>query len=300
MTAAALHAPSRAQSTPASPIPARAGVGLRHAHMSAFAEGTAPPVPWLEIHSENFLADGGPRLALLDAIAAQTPISCHGVGLSLGSAEGLDAAHLARLGRLFERVRPGLISEHLSWSVTGGDYLNDLLPLPYTAETLDVICRNVDRAQNAFGRKLLIENPSSYLSFAASTMSEAEFLTRLTQRTGCGLLLDVNNVYVSAVNGGGNAYDYLAEIPAEAVGEIHLAGHRAQGAGDARVLVDTHSTFVCDEVWDLYRAVIARLGVRPTLIEWDLDLPPLETLLAEARTAQTILDTAQKASGHVA
>ncbi|MBY0508974.1 MAG: DUF692 domain-containing protein, partial [Rhodospirillaceae bacterium] len=219
--------------------------------MPAFAAeeaGAALTTPWLEIHSENFLCDGGPRLAMLDAIAARYPISCHGVGLSLGSAAGLDRAHLARLQKLFARVQPGLISEHLSWSVSGGVYLNDLLPLPYTDEALAVVARNVAHAQDAFGRQVLVENPSAYVSFPGATMSEPEFLARLVQKTGCGLLLDINNVYVSAENNALDAGQYLDAIAAEAVGEIHLAGHSAHEG----LLIDTHSTQVCDPVWDLY------------------------------------------------
>jgi uncharacterized protein len=277
-------------------LPAVAGIGLRTPHMAALAaeDKNAPlTTPWVEVHSENFLCAGGPRLAMLDAIAARYPLSCHGVGLSLGSAEGLDPAHLARLRKLFDRVKPVALSEHLSWSVSGGIYLNDLLPLPYTDETLAVVCRNVAAAQEAFGRQILVENPSVYISFPGSTMSEAAFLARLTERTGCGLLLDVNNVYVSAENNALDATDYLASVPAAAVGEIHLAGHSISDDGEGRLLIDTHSTRVCDEVWRLYAGVIARIGPRPTLIEWDLDIPTLDVLLSEAATAQSILDATE-------
>jgi uncharacterized protein (UPF0276 family) len=273
-------------------IPAAAGIGLRMQHMAALAseDANAPlTTPWLEVHSENFLCPGGPRLAMLDAIAARYPLSCHGVGLSLGSAEGLEPAHLARLKKLFERVKPALISEHLSWSITGGVYLNDLLPLPYTEEVLETVYRNVDTAQNTFGRKILVENPSLYLGFSGSTMSETEFLERLVARTGCGLLLDVNNVYVNAANTARNAQDYLDAIPADAVGEVHLAGHSINAESGMRLLIDTHSTRVCDDVWALYRRVIALMGAKPTLIEWDLDIPALPVLLQEAATAQRIL-----------
>lgn len=273
-------------------IPNAAGIGLRHPHDLALArEPTAAPLatPWVEVHSENFLCDGGPRLALLAAVRERYPVSCHGVGLSLGSAEGLDPAHLKRLRHLFEWVKPGLVSEHLSWSVTGGVYLNDLLPLPYTEECAGVLARNIAHAQDALGRQILVENPSRYLSFRESPMPEAAFLARLVNDTGCGLLLDLNNVYVSCVNTGGSADDYLGEIPAEAVGEIHLAGHTVDGAGDARVLIDTHSTHVCDDVWALYRAAITRIGARPTLIEWDRDLPEIGVLLDEAARAAKIM-----------
>ena len=259
----------------------------------ATAPGTEPPVAaWFEIHSENFLSAGGPRLAMLDMIAGRSPISCHGVGLSLGSHGGLDGAHLKRLAALFDRVRPALISEHLSWSVIDGVYLNDLLPLPTTVEVFEIVAANIDRAQQAFGRQILVENPSTYATFTASTMPEWEFLAGLSARTGCGLLLDVNNVYVSARNTGTDPRVYLNNVPAAAVGEIHLAGHTLEGAGELEVLVDTHSRVVADAVWELYRETIARLGPRPTLIEWDLDLPPLATLIDEARKAQAILDAA--------
>jgi uncharacterized protein (UPF0276 family) len=276
-------------------IPAAAGVGLRTPHLAAFAvEPThaALAAPWLEVHSENFLCDGGPRLAMLDAVAARYPLSCHGVGLSLGSAEGIDAAHLARLKRLFERVRPALVSEHLSWSVTEGVYLNDLLPLPYTEAALEIVCRNVATAQDFFGRRILVENPSGYLRFTDSAMEEAAFLSRLAERTGCGLLLDINNVYVSAANNNFDAARYLSEIPGAAVGEIHLAGHSVVNEGETSLLIDTHSTQVCDAVWELYAAAIARFGAKPTLIEWDLDIPPLPVLLQEVKTAQGLLDAA--------
>ena len=282
-------------------IPVAAGIGLRTPHMAAFTGDTpgAPNAPWIEIHSENFLCDGGPRLAMLDAVAARYPVSCHGVGLSLGSADGLDQAHLVRLRRLFDRVKPGLVSEHLSWSVTTGIYLNDLLPLPYTEAALATVSRNINAAQDAFGRRILLENPSGYLRFAGPTMSEPEFLNRLVERTGCGLLLDVNNVYVSAVNNGFDASAYLKAVPSDAVGEIHLAGHTEIGAGETRVLVDTHGAKISDPVWDLYAAVIHRIGPRPTLIEWDRDLPEFAVLLREAAAAQTILDGAARGIAHV-
>jgi len=278
-------------------IPAAAGIGLRTQHLASLAGmDAAGAASWLEIHSETFLCDGGPRLAMLDAVAARYPISCHGVGLSLGSAEGLDKAHLARLKRLFDRVHPGLVSEHLAWSVTDGVYLNDLLPLPTTEATLALVSRNVAEAQDAFGRRILVENPSTYVSFAGAAMSEPEFLARLVERTGCGLLLDINNVYVSAANHGFDAESYLRAIPGAAVGEIHLAGHTASGG----LLIDTHSGRVADPVWDLYAATIARIGPRPTLVEWDASVPDLAVLLREAAQAQGILNRARKDVPHVA
>jgi uncharacterized protein (UPF0276 family) len=276
-------------------IPAAAGIGLRHTHMAAFAqEADAAPraVPWLEIHNENFLNAGGPRQAMLRAIAARYPIGCHGVGLSLGSAEGLDTDHLKRLAALFAWVKPGLVSEHLAWSVTDGVYLNDLLPLPYTAASLEIVARNVDQAQAAFGRQILVENPSAYLSFAATEMTEPDFLNALVKRTGCGLLLDLNNIYVTCANTGGDALTYIDAIDGAAVGEMHLAGHSRRGAGEDLVLVDTHSTLVCAHVWDLYTHALRRIGARPTLMEWDLDVPALSVLLEEAHRAQMLIDTA--------
>ena len=276
--------------SPTSPI-SGTGIGLRPVHMPAFAAEPADAarlVPWLEVHSENFLSAGGPRRGMLARIAARYPISCHGVGLSLGSADGLDEAHLARLAALFDWVKPALVSEHLAWSVADGAYLNDLLPLPYTPETLDVLTRNVDRAQAKFGRKLLVENPSAYLSFAASTLTEPDFLNALAERTGCGLLLDLNNIYVTCTNTGGDPRAYVDAIDASAVGEIHLAGHSSRGAGEDRVLVDTHSTIVCDDVWALYRHALTRTGPQPTLIEWDLEIPDIPVLLAETARAEGI------------
>jgi uncharacterized protein (UPF0276 family) len=290
--------------TSSRPIPAAAGIGLRLQHMPALAneEAAAPlSAAWFEIHSENFLNSGGARMAMLDEIATRYPISCHGVGLSLGSAQGLSTAHLQRLKNLFARVRPGLISEHLAWSVVDGAYLNDLLPLPYTEDTLRLVCDNIAHAQDTFGEQILIENPSSYLQFHDSSMPEWDFLSRLVERTSCGLLLDVNNVYVSACNNGFSAGDYMRHIPWSAVGEIHVAGHSVEIDGNERILVDTHSSAVCDEVWDLYRAALAGAGAVPTLIEWDLDLPAFSILQAEAAKAQAALeDAAAKSASHAA
>lgn len=273
-----------------------AGIGLRTAHLQEIARGAtvvaegAESPSWVEIHSETFLCEGGPRLALLDEVATRIPVSCHGVGLSLGSAEGLDAAHLERLKRLFARAKPGLISEHLAWSGVDGVYLNDLLPLPLTEESLRVVAENVDAAQQAFGRRILVENPSSYVKLG-HTMSEPEFMARLAARTGCGMLLDINNVYVSAANTGFDAEAYLHAMPAEAIGEIHLAGHTARRT----LLIDTHNGKVRAAVWRLFASVVARVGARPTLIEWDAQLPALSVLLQEAATAQAVLDRSEVA-----
>lgn len=277
----------------ATALRARAGIGLRTPHLPAFLEGEPEGWPaggWLEVHAENFMAEGGPRRRALFAIAGRHPVSLHGVGLSLGSAEGLDPEQLSRLVALERALRPVLLSEHLSWSRIDGRYLNDLLPLPYSEEALAVFAENLLRAQDALRRPLLIENPSAYLAFADSCLSEAEFLAELVRRTGCGLLLDLNNLYVSAQNLGGEPLAGLESLPAEAIGEIHLAGHARVAVGAETLLVDDHGDRVAPAVWGLYDAVLARLGPRPTLIEWDTRVPALEVLLAEAAEAQRRLD----------
>lgn len=276
-------------------IPAKAGIGLRHPHVDALIQ-SSPPLAWLEIHSENYLCQGGPRLAALDGLRDRYPISCHGVGLSLGSAEGLDDVHLQRLRDLFDWLDPGLVSEHVAWSVTDGTYLNDLLPLPYTDEALEVLCRNVDTAQQRFGRQILVENPTSYVTFPASTYAEWDFLAALVRQTGCGLLLDVNNIYVSAQNEAYDAAAFLDGIPLEAVRELHLAGHLAQQVGEDTVLIDDHGDAVSDQVWQLFAEVTARTGAVPTLIEWDTNIPDLSVLLDEAAKAQRVLDGADSAA----
>lgn len=267
------------------------GIGLRTAHLAQLAaEAKDAPLtaPWLEIHTENFLVDGGPRLAMLDAIAARYPLSCHSVALSLGSAQGLDKEHVARVGELIARVKPTFVSDHLSWSMVDGVHLNDLLPLPYTEAALDVVARNVITAQEAFDRRILIETPSRYLTFETADMDEPEFFKRLVARTGCGILLDLNNIHVSAANLGFDAQSYVRRIPPQMVEEIHLAGY-APSTDHADILIDTHSRPVADDVWALYETTIALMGPRPTLIEWDNDVPPLPVLTAEMRLAQQVL-----------
>jgi len=266
-------------------LPLSVGIGLRAPHV-AQVRGARPPCGWLEVHSENYFVDGGPALAALDAIRAYYPISLHGVGMSLGSAAALDAGHLARLKRLAARIEPAAVSEHLCWSRIDGRHLNDLLPLPFTAEALALVCEHVEQVQDALARPLLVENVSAYLRFANDAMAEWEFVAAVARRTGCKLLFDVNNVYVNAVNHGFDPLDYLAAIPAEAVAEIHLAGFDARGA----CLIDTHGARVAPPVWDLYRATIERFGPRPTLIEWDTDIPALEVLLDEAAHARQIME----------
>jgi uncharacterized protein (UPF0276 family) len=232
---------------------------------------------------------GGEPIACLEAVRRDCPVSLHGVGQSLGSSEGLDAAHLSRLAALVDRIEPGLVSEHLSFSVAGGIYLADLLPLPMTEEALAVVCCNVSQAQDHLGRTLLLENPSSYLQFRHSVIPEPEFLAAVAARTGCAILLDVNNIYVSASNHGWDASAYLAAIPGDAVGEIHLAGHAERRNGGRVILIDDHGSAIAEPVWSLYKAAIARLGPRPTLIERDNNIPELAVLVAEAERAESIL-----------
>ena len=274
------------------PIPARAGVGLRFRHHREVLEAR-PAATWFEVHTENYLG-GGSAPAYLDAIRRNYPVSLHGTGLSLGSAEGLDPAHLARVQKLVERIEPGLVSEHLSFSVAAGNYLADLLPLPLTEEALKIVCRNVAQVQDHLKRRILVENPSTYLQFRHSTIPEWEFLARVAGRTGCGILCDVNNIYVSACNHGWRPSAYLAALPAEAVGEIHLAGHSVRRIDGARTLrIDDHGSRVAPEVWALYAEALARFGPVPTLIEWDTDVPPMAALLEEAAHAAALIEEAK-------
>jgi uncharacterized protein (UPF0276 family) len=272
------------------------GVGLRAPHVAEVL-GTHPVVGWFEVHAENYMRSGPAAAALLE-VRRDYPLSLHGVGLSLGTAEGLDPTHLQALKDLVERCEPLLVSEHLAWSTSGGIYLNDLLPLPLTEETLAVVCRNVVLMQETLARRVLIENPSSYLRFRHSTIPEAEFLAELAERTGCGLLCDVNNIFVSAANFGEDAAAYLAALPSEVVGEIHLAGHFVTERSGRRLLIDDHGAAVSEEVWALYRLALERFGMVPTLIEWDKNLPPWGVLLAEARRAERVAEAALAADAH--
>jgi uncharacterized protein (UPF0276 family) len=267
----------------ASTVPAAIGIGLRAPHLAEII-ATRPVLGWLEMHPENYLG-GGTAPARLDVIRRDYPLSLHGVGLSLGSAEGVDAEHLARVKALVDRAQPFVVSEHLSWSITGGTFLNDLLPLPYTEESLDVVAANVARVQDALGRRILVENPSSYLRFQHSTIAEPEFLAALARRCDCGLLCDVNNIFVTSGNLGLDAAAYLDALPAAAVGEIHLAGHATVRRANQLLLIDDHGSRVAPPVWALYRCALERFGPVPSLIEWDRNLPPLATLLDEARIA---------------
>ena len=274
------------------PIPDTAGIGLRFPHHAAFLEAK-PTVGWVEVHSENYL--NGPALAVLEVVRADYPISLHSVGLSLGSAQGVDPRHLARIVDLAERIDPGLMSEHLAWGAVDHDFLADLLPLPLTEESLDVVCRNVDLVQTALRRRILMENPSTYLQFQHSTIPEAEFLNALAARTGCGLICDVNNIVVSATNHGWDAERYLRALPADAIGEFHLGGHSEAGGDAAPLLLDTHDRAVAPAVWSLFETALRVIGPRPTLIEWDAAIPALPVLLAEA--AQAWIYLARRASG---
>jgi len=270
------------------PIPAKAGIGLRFPHHAAVLD-TRPDIAWLEVHTENYMGGGKP-LAHLEAIRAHYPISLHGVGLSLGSAEGLDAAHLERIRQTALRIEPALVSEHLSWSIVDGRYLADLLPLPMTEEALEIACRHVDLTQAYLRRRILVENPSTYLRWRHSTIPEWEFLAAVASRTGCGILCDVNNIHVSAANHGWDPSTYLAALLPAAIGEIHLAGHSTRALADGRVLrIDDHGSGVIPEVWTLYTEALARFGPVPTLIEWDTDIPELGVLLGEASRAETLL-----------
>ena len=275
------------------PIPARAGIGLRTPH-HGLVRSDVPAAAWLEVHPENYMADDA-ALADLEAIRLHYPLSLHAVGLSLGSAEGVDDAHITRLRRLIDRLQPGLVSDHLSWSVSDGRYLPDLLPLPYTQEALRIVCRNVERVQEGIGRALLVENPSTYLRFADSELPEPDFLAAVARRTGCGVLLDVNNIYVSACNQRLDAAEALsgwcAALAPAAVFEMHLAGHAiVSTAAGTPLRIDDHGDYICPAVWALYEQAIAWRGPCPTLVEWDTRLPSFEVLQDEAARAQSCLD----------
>jgi uncharacterized protein len=278
---------------PSNPMPAGAGIGLRAQHHLRVLSDS-PSVAWFEAHTENYFADGGAHVEALARIRATYPLSLHGVGLSLGSADPLDTRHLERVRRAVTRFEPALLSEHLSWSSIDGRFANDLLPLPYTDEALRHVSTRIAQAQDFLGRRILIENVSSYLQFDCSRMPEWEFLAGVVGESGCGILLDLNNIYVAAHNHGYQAQRYLDAIDPRAVQELHLAGHSATQFEGTELLIDTHGTPVCDAVWDLYRAALRRFGDVPTLIEWDTDIPALEVLMAEAAKAD-----AHRADAHV-
>lgn len=270
-----------------------AGLGLKPVHYEEALASRAAGL-WFEVHPENYMVDGGPRLAWLQAIREERPLSLHGVGLSLAADEAPDETHLARLKALTERFEPFVVSEHLAWSRRGRVYHPDLLPFPRTRAMLDRISENVSRLQAALGRRVLIENPSLYLALAGHEYGETEFLGELVRRTGCGLLVDVNNVHVSANNLGFDAGAYLDALPADAIGEIHLAGHAPDPELGERLLIDTHGAPVADAVWDLFARLIARIGPRPTLIERDDDIPPFAELMAERERAHAGLAPPQE------
>ena len=270
-------------------LPTRAGLGLKPEHFRDLLE-TRPDIGFFEVHAENYMVDGGPFHHFLGRIREHYPLSLHGVGLSIGAEGPLDEAHLDRLDALIKRYQPASFSEHLAWSSHGEVFFNDLLPVPYDRATLDRVCAHVDRVQARLQRQMLLENPSTYLEFEASTMDEAAFLTEVIRRTGCGLLLDVNNVHVSCVNHGQDALAYINSLPLDSVGEIHLAGFATdRDAAGALLLIDSHGSPVDEAVWGLYAAVLARTGPTPTLLERDNDVPSLATLLAEAQRADDLM-----------
>src|SRR3974390_2024551 len=282
--------PDRRLRFPALPGADSAGTSFKHEHLNAIL-AESPQCGFFEVHAENYMGAGGPPHQALERIRRDHPVSLHGVCMSIGGPQPLDRAHLARFRALVERYEPALVSEHLAWSTHQTTYFNDLLPLPYTPATLAHVCEHIDEVQDAIGRRILIENPSTYVAFASSTMSETDFIRAITRRTGCGLLLDVNTVFVAATNHGYAALDYLSDFPLAEVGEIHLAGHAEQSDDEGeRLLIDSHDAPVADAVWKLYETVIARCGPIPTLIEWDSSIPAWPVLRAEAAAAQAILD----------
>lgn len=273
-------------------LPPRPGVGYKPQHYSDIMADPGP-VAWLEIHAENYMGDGGRPIAQLRHLSEKFPISVHGVGLSIGGEGDLDADHLARLKHLVGWLNPASFSEHLAWSTHDSHFFNDLLPLPYTESTLRRVALHIDQVQETVGRQMLLENPSSYLAFAESTMSETDFLREIAKRTGCGLLLDVNNVFVSATNLRTSPQAYIDDFPLDAVGEIHLGGHdEDEDETGAPLLIDSHGKPVVDPVWALLDYTLARSGPKPLLIEWDTDVPEWPVLRAETKRADTALTVA--------
>ena len=274
----------------AHPIEGLSGTSLKPEHLSAILDGSKLP-GFFEVHAENYMGAGGPPHRALNAIRRDYPVSLHGVCMSIGGPHPLDKTHLERFRGLVERYEPALVSEHLAWSTHDTACFNDLLPLPYTAATLAIVCDHIDEVQEAIGRRMLLENPSTYVAFRESTLSETDFIGSVARRTGCGLLLDLNNVFVSAANHGFSALQYLADFPLSEVGEIHLAGHSEQSDDEGdRLIIDSHDGPVADAVWKLFDIVVARAGRLPTLIEWDSNIPDWPVLQAEAIAAQAILD----------
>ena len=277
-------------------LPRRAGIGFKSAHFDDLQHDPDPPA-FIEVHAENYMGAGGLPHAQLTAIRESLPISLHGVGLSIGATAALDPAHLGRLEALVNRYQPAAFSEHLAWSSHGGTFFNDLLPLSYDAATQQRVCEHIDQVQQRLRRRLLLENPSTYFEFAGSTFSEPEFIAAVVRRTGCGLLLDVNNVHVSCHNNGHDSLAYLAALPLSAVAQIHLAGHARERFEDgSSLLIDNHGAPVSDPVWQLYAHVVATTGSLPTLIEWDTDVPAYATLRGQARIADEVAMRAQMAA----
>ncbi|MBV9111607.1 MAG: DUF692 domain-containing protein [Hyphomicrobiales bacterium] len=275
-------------------LPLHAGVGFKPEHFAAI-DAAPQPIGFFEIHAENYMGAGGPPHAKLKRLHEDYALSIHGVGLSIGSMQALDRDHLARLKSLCDRYEPESFSEHLAWSSHDNVFLNDLLPLPYTEATLARVVQHVDQVQSSLGRRMLLETPSTYLIFEESTIAEADFLREIARRTGCGLLLDVNNVFVSATNHRLDARDYLASFPLDCVGEIHLSGHAVTtDETGATLLIDAHDSPVADPVWALYEKVVERLGRVATLVEWDNDLPDWPVLRREAEAAEVVLDRAAR------
>lgn len=270
-------------------LPTRAGLGLKPQHFRELLE-QIPDVGFFEIHAENYMVEGGPFHHYLERIRARYPLSLHGVGLSIGGETALDEAHLDRLAALIDRCQPAEFSEHLAWSSHGDIFYNDLLPLPYTRQTLNRVCAHIDQVQNRLGRRMLLENPATYIEFEASSYSESQFIGEVVRRSGCGLLLDVNNVHVSCINHGRNADQFIRELPLQSVAQIHLAGfHRDQDAAGSPLLIDSHGAPVDALVWGLYEQVLELIGPMPSLIEWDNDVPELAVLLQEAGRAENLM-----------
>lgn len=269
-------------------LPRKAGLGFKPEHFPAITE-TKPDLGFFEIHAENYMGAGGMPHAMLERLRADYALSVHGVGLSIGGLDPLDRDHLARLKKLCDRYDPESFSEHLAWASHGGVWMHDLLPLPYSAETLSLICDHVDEVQAHLGRRMLLENPATYVLFDDSDIPETEFLTEISQRTGCGLLLDVNNVFVSCVNHRQDPRAYLEAFPLNRVGEIHLAGHEEEELPSGPLLIDSHGREVAEPVWALYAETVSKTGPLPSLIEWDNDVPDFASLMAEAERASMIL-----------
>ena len=265
------------------------GIGLRSPHYQEVLK-TFPAVAWWEVHSENFFSKGGISLHLLSRIREHYPVSFHGVGLSLGSASPLDATHLSLLKQLVDRFEPALVSEHIAWGAINGTVANDLLPLPYTEESLAIVVNHIHHVQERLKRQVLVENPSSYLQFVESTIPEWEFMAEVSKQSGCGILLDINNIYVSCINHGYDSHRYLQAIAPSSVQEIHLAGYARQEIEGQTLLIDDHGSAVSAPVWELYHQALAHIGPVPTLIEWDTNIPPLSVLMREAAMAQSAME----------